>query len=100
MHKIKKQLSTITVDVYGTMPVADLFNLRQDILKTLHKTGKVNNLVFNFKFTNSLDAYGLGMLVNLKRHCEKQGVKIKITGLHGRTKELFEKTSMDLVFAA
>lgn len=94
---IKDEQGQVVVKLEGKIYVDDAAELREKLLTEIQQ-GRLDFL-FLMERVMYMDSSGLGVLVAIqKRALEQGGRGIKIQGLSGAVKEIFELTRLNRVF--
>ena len=86
----------IQVTLSGNIYVEDAAKMRE-ALTSLIGSGHTS-LLIDLSRVEYIDSTGLGMLVFLQKQAVKKGGSIRLKGLQGIVKELFELTRLSTVF--
>lgn len=70
--------------------------LREKIIPYLEKGYK--NFTFNFSSVTYIDSSGLAVLISIYKRADKTGGEVKIHGINGKVKQLFELTRLNKIF--
>lgn len=87
---------TVVVHIHGSLYVNDAAALRMELLNYIQKGQK--HFIINMTQTDYIDSSGLGVLVAVHKRAVEQKGSVKIRGMHGVVKELFELTRLTQVF--
>lgn len=82
--------------VVGSIYVADATDIRETFMFLINKGHTM--FVVDLSKVDYMDSTGLGMLVFVRRQVVQKGGTLKLVGLHGLVKELFEMTHLDKQF--
>ncbi len=96
IHEIFVAQNQVLVNLSDRIYIEDAAELRESLLSYLEHGHK--NFVIDFAQVESIDCSGLGMLVAIHKKAMHHGGGVKIKGLHGVSKDLFELTRLDKVF--
>ena len=90
-----KAPGTVVVHLTGPVTLSNVFvfqsYLRGGSLPTVH--------ILDFSAVPYADSAGMGAIINHYVHCQKNGVRLIITGVSLRVMELFKLTKMDTVMS-
>ncbi|MFE8695884.1 STAS domain-containing protein [Cytobacillus sp. FJAT-53684] len=86
----------IKVVLEGDLYVEEATELRERLLQQIAKG--VKNIDIVISGLNYIDSSGLGVLIAIQKRCIQKGGSVKIHGLRGNIKELFELTRLNKVF--
>lgn len=87
---------TIRVSLAGNLYVEEATELRENLIQQIENG--VKNIVMEFGGLEYIDSSGLGVLIAIHKRCVQKGGTVKIKGLKGNIKELFELTRLTKVF--
>lgn len=95
-YQISEVNGRVIVKLIGDLYVKSVAGLREELLKLIaeHK----NLYVFDMSELQYIDSAGLGLLVTVQKRVVPLGGEVRIKGIHGVIKELFEQTRLDKVF--
>ena len=82
--------------VVGSIYVEDATDIRETFMYLINKGNTA--FVVDLSQVDYMDSTGLGMLVFVRRQVVQKGGSLKLEGLHGLVKELFEMTHLDKQF--
>lgn len=94
--RIETNKDTVTVHLNGSLYVNDAAALRLELLNYIRQGQK--HFVIDMTRTDYIDSSGLGVLVAVHKRALEQKGSVKIRGLQGVVKELFELTRLTQVF--
>ena len=86
----------IEISLVGELYVEEATELRERLLKEVEKG--VCQMVMDVSGLRYIDSSGLGVLIAIHKRCVKKNGAVKIKGLQGDVKELFELTRLNKVF--
>lgn len=95
-YQINEFDGKVIVKLTGDLYVKSVAGLREELLKLI-SASKIY-YVFDMSELQYIDSAGLGLLVTIQKRVIPQGGEVRIHGLHGTIKELFEQTRLDKVF--
>lgn len=87
---------TLDVDLSGKMYAEQAAELRLGILNEIER-GR-HHLRFHMSRLSYIDSAGLGVLVSIYKRVMKNGGTMRLQGLKGEVKEIFELTRLDTIF--
>ncbi|WNS75415.1 STAS domain-containing protein [Bacillus sp. DTU_2020_1000418_1_SI_GHA_SEK_038] len=90
------QPNMIKVELEGNLYVEGATELRERLLQQIDKG--VHTMEFDMNGLNYIDSSGLGVLIAIHKRCVQKGGALKIFGVKGNIKELFELTRLNKVF--
>lgn len=95
-YQIDERDGKVVVKLAGDLYVKSVAGLREELLALIsaHK----NAYLFDMSELRYIDSAGLGLLVTVQKRVVPQGGEVRISGLQGVIKELFEQTRLDKVF--
>ncbi|MDZ5474090.1 STAS domain-containing protein [Bacillus sp. 31A1R] len=86
----------IKVRLVGDLYVEEATEIRERLLKQIDQG--VQSMTVDVSELNYIDSSGLGVLIAIHKRCTSKGGFVKIKGIKGNIKELFELTRLDRVF--
>jgi len=95
-YQINEANGKVIVKLAGDLYVKSVAGLREELLKLIwaHKIF----YVFDMSELRYIDSAGLGLMVTIQKRVIPQGGEVRMHGLQGVIKELFEQTRLDKVF--
>ncbi len=84
------------VEVDGELTVANRGELKELVLSRIE--GGDRSFVIDFERTGYIDSSGLGVLVSLSKRIRERGGQLRLAGLNGDLRTLFELTKLDTLF--
>jgi anti-sigma B factor antagonist len=93
---IKMNINAVNVEIPKNFSVEEVGKLREEIYGMIDMGSK--HLVMNFHHCEFIDSTGLGVLVGLYKKCMDNGGSLKIVGVGGNVKKVFQLTRLDKVF--
>lgn len=88
--------NVIRVVLEGNLYVEEATELRENLLKQID--GGIHSIYLELYDLDYIDSSGLGVLIAIHKRCIQKGGSVKIKGLKGKIKELFELTRLTKVF--
>lgn len=88
--------NNVIVTLSGSIYVEEAAALREELLTYIEKGHK--NFYINMTGVDYIDSSGLGVLVAIQKRSLQNGGGVKLSGLKGVVKELFELTRLTKVF--
>lgn len=97
----KMEITTIEPDfikvvLAGNLYVEEATELRENLLQQIDRG--VHSIHFELNGLEYIDSSGLGVLIAIHKRCVQKGGSVKLKGLKGNIKELFELTRLTKVF--
>lgn len=96
MYTFTEQFGVAIVSLSGEVTMQNAMTLRNWIVDTLIKKGKVK-IVFDFSNVNSVDSFGLGTFVSLHKTALSSGGSIAFANANDNVKKLLTMTALDKV---
>lgn len=86
----------IRVQLVGSLYVEEATELRERLLQQIDNG--VHTILIEMNELDYIDSSGLGVLIAIHKRCIQKGGSLKIKGIRGNVKELFELTRLNKVF--
>ena len=86
----------LRVTLSGSMYVEEAAVLRKNLIGYIDKGFK--NFLIDLSHVHYIDSSGLGVLVGIQKRAVEKGGGVRIQGLNGTVKEIFELTRLTKVF--
>jgi anti-sigma B factor antagonist len=96
MIHVDEENLQITVNISGDIYVEEATVLREKLIPFTEKGYK--NFIINLSSVTYIDSSGLGVLVAIHKRVVTHGGGVKIKGVQGKVRELFELTLLTKVF--
>jgi len=93
---IRRQQGTVILDLAGEIDLHSSVQLRGVLLEELRAGAPV--LMINLTGVSFMDSSGLATLIEALQLARRQGGQLKLFGLQGRVRSLFEIARLDGVF--
>ncbi|MDT8435203.1 MAG: STAS domain-containing protein [Gemmatimonadota bacterium] len=84
------------VDVDGELIVGNRQELKDRVMERLEDGDR--RFLIDFSRSSYIDSSGLGMLVSLSKRIRDRGATLRLAGLNGDLRTLFELTRLDTLF--
>ncbi len=94
--EIRVEHGEVVVELKGKIYVDDAADLREQLLQNLSE-GK-NRFIIKMSGVHYIDSSGLGVLVAIQKRALENGGQVRLQGLSGAVKEIFELTRLTKVF--
>ena len=94
--RIETNGDTVVVRIHGSLYVNDAAALRMELLNYIQKGQK--HFIIDLTQTDYIDSSGLGVLVGIHKRAMEHKGSVRIRGLQGVVRELFELTRLTQVF--
>ncbi|MDR3565907.1 MAG: STAS domain-containing protein [Negativicutes bacterium] len=95
-YKAEEADEVIKIKLSGNIYSDEAAHLRETIMKYIDQ-GK-RQFEFDFSEVMYVDSSGLGVLIAVHKRLSTDGGEVRINGLQGVVKEVFELTQLDKVF--
>lgn len=86
----------IRVQLVGNLYVEEATELRERLLHQIDIG--IHAILIEMNELEYIDSSGLGVLIAIHKRCLQKGGSVKIKGIRGNVKELFELTRLNKVF--
>lgn len=96
MEIISIETNTIQVVLAGNLYVEEATELRETFIQEIDRG--IHNIHLNLSDLEYIDSSGLGVFIAIQKRCMQKGGSVKVKGLKGNIKELFELTRLTKVF--
>ena len=93
----KDEKGVVIVGVDGQLIVSNRHELKEKVLDAVTQGDK--KILVDFTNTGYIDSSGLGVLVSLGKRLREEGGELRLAGLNGDLRMLFELTKLDSLFA-
>lgn len=95
-YLLDKRDGKMVVKLAGDLYVKSVAELREELLALI--SAQNYTYVFDMSELRYIDSAGLGLLITVQKRVVPHGGEVRIRGLQGVIKELFEQTRLDKVF--
>jgi len=95
-HSVHAQNGVATVVLEGSMYVQQAHDVRNELLERIDK-GE-HHLVIDMTRLDYIDSSGLGALIAIHKRAQQFGGTMKVKGLNGAVKTVFEMTRLNRMF--
>lgn len=90
--------SGLTIDLVGRVNFEETGALRDEIKNLLAVHDGMKLMIINLKEVSSIDSSGLGLLVAARNSLQKEEIKLRLVGVSGAVKKVFEQTNLLVYF--
>lgn len=96
MEIVELERNVIQVVLAGNLHVEEATELRETLIEQIDSG--VHSIRLDLSELSYIDSSGLGVLIAIHKRCTQKNGSVKIKGLKGNIKELFELTRLTKVF--
>lgn len=96
VHTRRLDARMAIVDFQGELDISTSPKAKEAMLSLL--ADGCSRLIVNLRLTEFIDSTGLGALVSVMRHAREQEGGVRLVGLSGRVRRLFEITRLTYAF--
>ena len=83
------------IDLHGRMTLSPAVNRIQRRIESLLLVKPASALVLNLSAVSAMDSSGLGELVKIQTYAKQRGMRIALTGVEPRIREMLKITRLD-----
>lgn len=95
-HQIVQSQGALIINLSGKCGFND-YDIFKDAISAIDEGG-LKSVSMDVSQLSYIDSSGIGMLLLVREHCQKQHISASIVGMHGHVEKVLRLTKLDQLF--